>query len=191
MRLLEEISRRYNLNYLQLINMTHHEISDLFERGFNNKLVQEIDLRIKDSVYLLREKRVKILTGEKLKKYINSYINNLGQKDYSFIRGSSASPGIVKGKIQLINNIEDVRHFKRDRILLTVTTLPQYLPAMKIAKAFITDEGGLLSHAAIMSREFKKPCIIGTKIATQVLKDGDLVEVDANKGIVKILKKAK
>jgi pyruvate,water dikinase len=58
---------------------------------------------------------------------------------------------------------------------------------MEKAAAFITDEGGITCHAAIVSRELKKPCIIGTKIATQVLKDGDLVEVDANNGVVKIM----
>ena len=56
---------------------------------------------------------------------------------------------------------------------------------MKKAAAFVTDGGGILCHAAIMARELKKPCVIGTKIATQVLKDGDLVEVDADKGIVR------
>lgn len=60
--------------------------------------------------------------------------------------------------------------------------------ACKKAAAIITDEGGLLSHAAIISREFKKPCIIGTKIATKVLKDGQKIEVDANKGIIRIIK---
>jgi pyruvate,water dikinase len=68
-------------------------------------------------------------------------------------------------------------------------TSPDYVPAMKRAKAIITDEGGLLSHAAIMSREFGKPCIIGTKIATKILKDGMMVEVDADKGIVRIINK--
>ena len=58
------------------------------------------------------------------------------------------------------------------------------------AKAIIADEGGLTCHAAIISREFKIPCIIGTKVATEVLKDGDFVEVDANQGIVRVLKKA-
>jgi pyruvate,water dikinase len=62
---------------------------------------------------------------------------------------------------------------------------------MKKAAAIITDEGGINSHAAIISRELKKPCIIGTKIATQVLKDGDFVEIDANRGVVKILKRVK
>jgi len=62
---------------------------------------------------------------------------------------------------------------------------------MKRASAIVTDEGGITCHAAIIARELKVPCVIGTKIATQVLKDGDLVEVNANQGIVKILKKAK
>ena len=68
-------------------------------------------------------------------------------------------------------------------------TRPEFVHLMRTAKGIITDEGGIACHAAIVSRELGKPCIIGTKIATKVLKDGDLVEVDANKGIVKILKK--
>lgn len=70
-------------------------------------------------------------------------------------------------------------------------TNPDYVPAMRKASAFITDEGGILCHAAIVSREMKKPCIVGTKFATQILKDGDLVEVDADIGTVKILKREK
>ncbi len=68
-------------------------------------------------------------------------------------------------------------------------TTPEMVPVMKRAAAFVTDEGGITCHAAIVSREMKKPCIIGTKIATKVLKDGDLVEVDANRGIVRILER--
>ena len=68
-------------------------------------------------------------------------------------------------------------------------TTPDLMPTIKQAKAIITDEGGLTCHAAIISRELGIPCIIGTKIATKVLKNGDLVEVDAEKGILKILKR--
>ena len=60
---------------------------------------------------------------------------------------------------------------------------------MKKSAAVVTDEGGMLSHAAIVSRELKKPCVVGTLKATRVLKDGDIIEVDANKGIIKILGK--
>jgi len=66
-------------------------------------------------------------------------------------------------------------------------TQPEFLPAMKKASAIITDEGGLTCHAAIISRELGIPCIIGTKIATKVFKDGDIVEVDATRGIVTML----
>ncbi len=68
-------------------------------------------------------------------------------------------------------------------------TSPEYIFLIKLSKAIVTDAGGLTSHAAIVSRELGIPCIAETKIATKVLKDGDLVEVDANKGIVKIIKK--
>ncbi len=66
-------------------------------------------------------------------------------------------------------------------------TEPSYLSVMKKAAAFVTDEGGILCHAAIVARELKKPCVTGTKIATKVLKDGDRIEVDADRGIIRIL----
>lgn len=68
-------------------------------------------------------------------------------------------------------------------------TTPDYILPMKKAMGFITDEGGATCHAAIVAREMNKPCITSTKIATKVLKDGDRIEVNADKGIVKILKK--
>ena len=72
-------------------------------------------------------------------------------------------------------------------MLVAVMTRPDDIHLIKNSLAVITDEGSILSHAAIVCRELKKPCIIGTKIATQVLKDGDLVEVDADKGVVRII----
>ncbi len=64
-------------------------------------------------------------------------------------------------------------------------THPEFLSLMKQASAIVTDEGGVTCHAAIVARELGIPCVIGTKMATKVLKDGDEVEVDADKGIVK------
>lgn len=72
-------------------------------------------------------------------------------------------------------------------VLASIATNPDILPAMKKAVAFVTEQGGITSHAAIVAREMKKPCIVGTKIATKILQDGDLVEVDANQGVVRIL----
>ena len=84
-----------------------------------------------------------------------------------------------------------MKKINSNSILVARMTFPEYFPAMNKARAFITDEGGITCHAAIVAREMNKPCIIGTKIATKVLKDGDLVEVDADKGVVRILRRAK
>ena len=73
-------------------------------------------------------------------------------------------------------------------ILVCAMTSPDFLPLMKQSSAIVTDLGGILSHAAIVSRELKKPCVVGTKDATKLLKDGDLVEVDAEKGVVRKIK---
>lgn len=77
---------------------------------------------------------------------------------------------------------------EKGEILVTVMTSPDFMVAAKKAAAIVTDEGGITCHAAIVSREMKIPCIIGTKIATKVLKDGDIVEVDADKGVVRKIK---
>ena len=77
---------------------------------------------------------------------------------------------------------------KKGEILVTEMTSPDYVPAMKKALGIITDEGGLTCHAAIVARELKVPCIIGTKFATEILKNGDLVKMNASSGIVEIIK---
>ena len=93
----------------------------------------------------------------------------------------------ISGKIKKIYfSVGD--RVKQGDILAASMTTPDYVSAMKKAKAIITDEGGITCHAAIVSRELGIPCVIGTKIATKALKDGDVVEVDADKGVVKILK---
>ena len=103
--------------------------------------------------------------------------------------GFSASPGKVRGVVKILLSSTEEKKMKKGDILVAGMTRPDYMGAIRKAKAIITNEGGITCHAAIVSREFKIPCIIGTKIATKLLKDGDKVEVDANKGLVKIIKK--
>lgn len=110
--------------------------------------------------------------------------------DKEGLRGQVAYKGKARGIVRVV--IDPFKYsgpFEVGDILITGMTRPEFLPLMKKAGAFVTDAGGILSHAAIVARELKKPCIIGTKIATQVLKNGDLVEVDASNGVVRIIKK--
>lgn len=103
------------------------------------------------------------------------------------IKGNSASKGFVKGKVRIVFDATKDVEFEDGDILVTSMTRPEFVPLMKKAGGIITNEGGITCHTAIVSREIKKPCVIGTKFATQILKDGMEVEVDANNGIVKIL----
>lgn len=93
--------------------------------------------------------------------------------------------GVVRGKVKILLRPENLEEFEGGSVLVAPMTSPEYVFAMKRASAILTDTGGLTSHAAIVSRELKIPCLVGTKIATKVLKDGDEVEVDAEKGIVR------
>lgn len=105
------------------------------------------------------------------------------------LKGTIAQVGFATGQVKVVLNVAEMKKVQKGDILVTYMTSPNFLPAMKLAAAFVTNEGGLTCHAAIVAREMKKPCIIGTKIATKIFKDGDLVEVDANKGIVKKIQK--
>jgi phosphohistidine swiveling domain-containing protein len=106
----------------------------------------------------------------------------------SIIKGQTAYTGITKGRVVLLKNLQDIKKVNKSDVIVSVMTNITYLPAIKKACAIVTDEGGITCHAAIIGRELKKPCIVGTKIATQILKDGDMVEVDADNGIVRIIK---
>ena len=92
----------------------------------------------------------------------------------------------ITGRVKIILDPRNPGDFKQGQILVTTMTSPDFLPLVKKAVAIITDEGGITCHAAIVSRELGIPCVVGTKIATQVLNDNDLVEVNANHGIIKI-----
>jgi len=106
------------------------------------------------------------------------------------ITGNPASGGYAKGQVRKIMALKHLDNFHPGEILVSPMTMPDFVPAMKKAAAIITDEGGITCHAAIIARELKVPCVVGTKIATAVLQNGDLVEVDANLGIIRIIKRA-
>jgi len=133
-----------------------------------------------------KDQRVQIIQGG-LGKYRNIRTTVEAQQTQKKIHGFAAYLGLVRGRVTIVKNAGDLHHVRRGDILVAGTTHPNYLPAMRVASAFVTDEGGIVSHAAIVAREMKKPCIVGTKVATKVLKDGDRVEVDATRGIVRKL----
>ena len=120
-------------------------------------------------------------------KKLNVNIKEEMLKKVKELKGNIAQQGMVKGFVRRLMGHSQIDDLKEGEILVSPMTIPDFLPAMKKAAAFVTDEGGILCHAAILSRELQKPCIVGTQFATQVFKNGDYVEVDAYKGIVKLI----
>jgi len=188
MPLLHEVARRLDISINQILEMTNAEIIEMLNGAEITKYAKNANERIKGCAIILQGEKINILTGNKLKFLLDSLEDETKEINISNgVIGEVACPGKTIGRVKLILGINDLSKFKKDCVLIAVCTIPQYVPAMSIASAIITDEGGILSHAAIMSREFKVPCIIGTKFATKVFKDGDLVEVDADNGIIKKL----
>ena len=135
----------------------------------------------------------KLITGldkKKVAKILTIHFKNEPIIKTRQLNGLTVYRGVVRGFVRRIMGHKQINEMKEGEILVSPMTIPDFLPAIKKAAAIVTDEGGVLCHAAIVSRELKKPCIVGTKFATQILKDGDLVEVDANNGIVRILNHA-
>lgn len=151
-----------------------------------NKIPPKNILEERKKHYVYFNNQIIINTSfEDFLKQNNIEIEQITVKETDTVKGQTAMRGDVKGRVRIIMKKENIRNIQQGEILVTAMTTPDYLPAMHKAAAIITDEGGITCHAAIVARELKKPCIIGTKIATKVLKDGDLVEVDAEKGLVK------
>jgi len=182
--ILEEIGRRYNYSLKELRHMNLDEILN-FEKGqLMDK--QKIKERMGLDVLIFNRHGYRLLVGKKAKVVEKKEIQSMFKKVKTvLLKGNSANPGVAKGKVKVIYGLDEMKKMKKGDILVTGMTRPELAPVIKMASAIVTDEGGITCHAAIVSRELGIPCIVGTKIATQVLKDGDKVEVDANKGIIK------
>lgn len=99
-------------------------------------------------------------------------------------KGYAASAGVYTGKIKVVHGQEDFAKLMKGDILVCKTMTPPWTVLFSLAGALITDAGGILSHASIVAREYKLPAVVGTKVATSILKDGDQVTVDGTNGIV-------
>ena len=181
--LFREIAKRIGLDLEEFFLLTHEEIIRLFEQRIKKEELhiekpKRGVLRIENHIYILS--RVEV---ENIKNLLKKHVREKN------ITGLLVFSGKVKGRVNRIMSVKEIKKMKNKDILVCPMTNPDYMPAITKAKAIVTDEGGLLCHAAIISREFKIPCVVGTKIATQILKDGDYVEIDAEKGIVKVIQK--
>ncbi len=185
--LFKEIAKRINLNLPDLFYLTTTEIKDaLINNELNRAVINE---RKKEFGFIRNFEKVLVLTGKELEDYKDRCCPESIDKKITEIKGTIASAGLVRGIAKILAGKRELHKVEKGDILVTSMTTPDFITAMEKAVAFVTDEGGILCHAAIISREMGKPCITGTNIATKVFRDGDLLEVNANDGIVKLIKR--
>ena len=178
----EEAAKRFNVD-VELVRFAR--VDELTKVG---EIVDELKSRKKKSVFVFFPDEEYVFTGDIAEEYINELTKQRDIEIDDVIKGNGASLGKVTGKVKVCRGVEEISKMEEGCVLVACMTQPEFVPAMKKAIAIVTDEGGLTCHAAIISRELGIPCVIGTKVATQVLKDGEIVEVDADKGIVRKLK---
>lgn len=192
-KLLEYTARHLKLSKDIIVNLSPQEIDELFAGERSSSRLKDLANKRKRLYILLTINEKKDIFYGKKAQYLRdrTYRQITSSLQVNKIVGKAAYPGRVNGKVRVVIYREQWKRLQKGDILVTPMTRLDSVPYLKKIKTIITDEGGITCHAAIVSRELKIPCVIGTKIATRVLKDGDLVEVDANKGVVKILKRAK
>ncbi len=181
--LFDEIAERIGIYHEDIFYLTYDEIIDSLKN--NTKYNDQIKERKKRFGFYRKEGRLKIYTGDELEELTRKNIKKEINESITELKGTTACKGKLQGKVKIIPSKDHLDKVKKGDILITSMTTPDFIPAMERAAAFVTDEGGILCHAAIVSREMNKPCIIGTNIATKIFKDGELVEVDAHEGIIK------
>ncbi|MEW5955160.1 MAG: PEP-utilizing enzyme [Candidatus Micrarchaeota archaeon] len=185
---LAELKRRFGIPKTDLRKYAYAELQALMLSG--QKLgAEKLQEREKGVAKILVGNEIDTIEGAKAQEFLDETIKPASQ--VKELVGVVASKGRAVGKVILLSYTNPAEHgekiskMERGQVLVTQMTHPDMVVACKKAGAIVTDEGGMLSHAAIVSRELGIPCVVGTKVATSVLKDGELVEVNAFEGTVK------
>jgi len=182
-RIMDLLAKRYDVEVRYLETLCVEEVCDIL-RG-KKEIPEDLEKRWAHSVFIPKDAGYEILIEGEANSYLEKHLVKEEIEVKDEVKGQVAQPGIVRGRVRLIFTPQHNDKVKEGDVLISTATSPQLLPAMKRAAAFVTDVGGITSHAAIVARELNKPCVVGTKIATKIFRDGDMVEVDADKGIVR------
>lgn len=157
------------------------KIEKHYERAMDIEWAIDSDLSFPDNVFIVQARPETFWSSRKPQS--SKPIEEITERKI-LVKGLAASPGIASGRARVILEVKDAKDFQKGDILVTKMTDPDWVPVMKIASGIVTDEGGITSHAAIVSRELGIPAIVGTKEGTKVIKDGEEITVDATRGVV-------
>ncbi len=152
----------------------------LIEKHYNKPMDMEWALDGKDGKLYIIQARPETVQSQRDPNIIEKY--SLSKKGKIILSGQSVGDKIGAGEVNRIMDVKDIHKFKQGQVLVTDMTDPDWEPIMKIASAIVTDKGGRTCHAAIISREMGIPCIVGSNVASRVLKSGKKVTVSCAEG---------
>jgi len=182
-RYLESLENAHGLGEHELSFYTRNELEEFLRSG--DRIAPGIlSDRRREFVLSLHRGEARLLAGAEARRWIRENLETAAGTE-SWTRGLVAYRGSAVGRARILRSAAEQDRVEEGDILIVPMTTPDFFPGMKKAAAFVTDEGGVICHAAIVARELKKPCVIGTRNATSIFRDGDLVEVDAAAGIVR------
>lgn len=186
MAFFNEIAKRLGIDYYKLKELTPDEVIEHLEK--NKKVSKDlIKQRLELTASVANKGERYVFVGEKareIKKIIEDQLKH-EKHDKDVFVGTCASAGGVTGIVKLALSSKEAKDIKNGEILVAPATSADFVPAMRKAAAIITEFGGITSHAAVVSREFNVPCIVGVKNITKFLKSGDLVDVNANEAVIR------
>jgi phosphohistidine swiveling domain-containing protein len=182
--------------FAELSGMLQYKIRPILEKAGMRLGVNHLDLTFDELIFGLKGNKItigdrskygiepggRIVTGSRVDGILEQLKVEISRSD---MKGRVAKNGHAKGIVKVVSDPEDIEKVEQGDILVAYETSPEFFTGIKRAGAIITEKGGITSHAAIISREYGVPCIIGVAGITETLKDGDMVEVDAEKGIVR------
>ncbi len=185
------LSKIFGVSFEEVLNMTYKEILDSLDMGLsdNQELRETISDRTKNGYgYLIITPPYKsfLVTGKEIDAVDIFFKKNTKTEQPNTIKGKSAFKGIVTSTARVIIDKSKANELKEGEILVTPMTSPEFFHVIKKCAGIITNEGGITTHAAIMAREFSLPCVTGTQIATEIIKTGDNITLDADTGIITI-----
>jgi len=174
----EEVAKRLHVSRVELMSLFPHEMRQALLEG----KVEPGKLARKILLFRIDNGKWDIYEGREAEDRFNALVNIQLVDE---VHGTVAYAGKARGRVVVIRTSGDMVKAGEGIVIVSPMTTPELMPVLKKAVAIVTDEGGLTSHAAIVSREFGLPCIVGTRIATKIFHDGDMVEVDAEMGVVR------
>ncbi|MDP3742583.1 MAG: PEP-utilizing enzyme [Candidatus Micrarchaeota archaeon] len=189
-KLYEEIGKRADLTSSDLSLFTNKEIIDFLNGKLSVQHMQEESAQRHQSFLLIqRGQKIEIYSGHKAKEIAAKELALNKETKLGEVKGITGAKGKATGKAVIVHTNLDLNKVQDGCVLVAHMTRQDYVPAMRKCIAFVTDEGGITCHTAIIARELGVPCIVGTGNATEVFKDGDLIEVNTDKGTAKKVEK--